>query len=433
MNSKQKWLWIPLVSLWTFGIAAPKRISVDANALVSQLCEGKEPGCHMVKTTPIADAGNVSLSLWYLVNAATGDPWGVRTPVSPCVAYDVWLVRAIGGQPNSWQHLASVCNDGYGAAGVGMDTFETAKDQLTYCQMGGSAWRWVNCATVDLQTMTIVSQKQSNQWTLDYNRESKVRNWREFDFTSEWYSRDCSDDDAPTSEGEQQVKASVYRFQYIPQVVMPKSFADGGWRAIGLGNCGAKVSSDGSSGFVTHGEVGQKSDAAMTVLGLSQKDLVVEVRDDRIVSGADSWIFDDHIEVWAAEKKLSSGRCLTHDVAAYQWGVRLSDGKVYAAFGNPALLPTVSHWVVSENEVRLRIRMPKIYPAISVAYSDSDDGKKQERLIATSALKHGQARTLGALLPIDGAKAKCQAFGSALVPQVYHEVSPQEPVFSDAL
>lgn len=82
---------------------------------------------------------------------------------------------------------------------------------------------------------------------------------------------------------------------------------------------------------------------------------------------------------------------MTDGVAAYQWGIRLSDAKVYAAFGNPVLLPTVSYWVVSENEVRLHMRMPKIYPVIYAAYSDRDDGKKQWRSIATSSLKHGQA------------------------------------------
>lgn len=39
------------------------------------------------------------------------------------------------------------------------------------------------------------------------------------------------------------------------------------------------------------------SDAAITVGGLSDKDLVVEVTDDRIISGDDSWIFGDILEL----------------------------------------------------------------------------------------------------------------------------------------
>lgn len=97
--------------------------------------------------------------------------------------------------------------------------------------------------------MRMVSQKRSNHYMLDDNRENKVRNWRGFDFSSEWNSSDSSGDDAPTSKGEQQIKALMYRFQSIPLVVMPKSFADGDWRASGRDNCGATVSSDGGSGF----------------------------------------------------------------------------------------------------------------------------------------------------------------------------------------
>ena len=65
---------------------------------------------------------------------------------------------------------------------------------------------------------------------------------------------------------------------------------------------------------------------------------------------------------------------------------------------------------------RLKITLPKGMAAITLVYSDSDDGKKQERLFATSMLVPGKVETLGALLEINPTIAVCRAEGGKLEP-----------------
>jgi hypothetical protein len=45
---------------------------------------------------------------------------------------------------------------------------------------------------------------------------------------------------------------------------------------------------------------------------------------------------------------------------------------------------------------------------ITVAFSDSDDGKAVERLVATSALEPGSAATLGRVFSVSSLVASCR-------------------------
>jgi hypothetical protein len=67
-----------------------------------------------------------------------------------------------------------------------------------------------------------------------------------------------------------------------------------------------------------------------------------------------------------------------------------------------------------QNVLRFKIELPRAYPSLTVVYSDTDDGQKQKRLIATSALKFGDALTLGATKIIPEDRGSCRIADGAL-------------------
>jgi hypothetical protein len=81
--------------------------------------------------------------------------------------------------------------------------------------------------------------------------------------------------------------------------------------------------------------------------------------------------------------------------------------------------------VAREGKVaRLKIQLPKNSGGLTVVYSDSDAGKKQELMVATSPLKFGDAATLSHVWKVDAAKAICQMKENQLAP-VSVELSPK--------
>ena len=180
----------------------------------------------------------------------------------------------------------------------------------------------------------------------------------------------------------------------IPEVSLPPAFLAGGWKTTGLGRCAARVGGD--RGFTVHGGKGTAADSSMRVVFASAGELFIEVNDDRFVTGGKSWVKDDHVELWAA---APDSRCVDpgEKPSARQWGIRVTDGQVFAGFGAPTVMPRVEV-ARAGSAIRLRVTfdadtLPR--PWFTAVYSDSDDGVRQKRLIATSALVFGQWWTLG--------------------------------------
>jgi hypothetical protein len=209
-------------------------------------------------------------------------------------------------------------------------------------------------------------------------------------------------------------------------VTLPEGFRTGGWRANSLGACAATA--DGAqAGFVVHGPPGSAKDARLRVVASPEKELFIEIEDDVLVGpgaavAGKSWVTDDHLEIWAAEDS-GIGECRYDGAPTEQWALRLTDGKAFAGHGKPT-------WeVTSEIERRDHVVRVKLAPIafryLTVVYSDSDDGKKQERLIGTSAVAFGKAATLGELFTVPEARASCVLDGKgALRPKVMPAEGP---------
>jgi hypothetical protein len=162
-------------------------------------------------------------------------------------------------------------------------------------------------------------------------------------------------------------------------------------------------------GFVVHGARGTASDAEMTVSMLDDRTLVVEAEEASFTQGKKSWVFDDHVEIWMSEDGLpamvvcavKAGAAIPEDDLGgplpriVQWGVRVTDGAVFSGAGRPNKSLLVERQPLSPTRVRLTIKLPARPALLTVVYSDSDDGKTQKRMIATSNLTFDEPRSLG--------------------------------------
>lgn len=368
------------------------------------------------------------------------DPDGEREDLlegGDCRPYEFHLVVRDKGRFESRQLLSQACNDGHGTAGIGEDLIEVdPRDRtFTHTQSGGSNWRGDHSITVGLAPLRIARVETSSYWAgdADGSWQSLEWNWDLFTGDKTWPVADCTKPSgvppavrrpaardggsgpapAPPAQSHNKVRALL-----IPRVSLPAAFVRDGWRTMSPGNCSALI--DGAShGFVLYGKPGKATDTSMRVV-LSREDvLFVEVRDDRWVEGAGSWTNEDRLEVWMGEGSVSGygQHCGAQTTGARQWGIRVADGMVFPGVGSPAGLSGVESaraGRVTRLKIPLSVERAAGLGRLTVVYGDSDDGKRQKRLIATSQLESGRGETLGDLWEVEPAQAICAEKGKAL-------------------
>ena len=140
-----------------FSIAAPAAYSADMAQLKPAIC-GTRTTCTIAKLTPAgkSDTGAaLSVAEVHLGVAEAPDPQ------FPCHnnegtdndgGQEYWLVEGTV-KPHL---LLKLCNDGYGAAGVGEDEITIGNNRLTHFQAGGSNDRWETTETIRLAPQTLL-------------------------------------------------------------------------------------------------------------------------------------------------------------------------------------------------------------------------------------------------------------------------------------
>jgi hypothetical protein len=350
-----------------------------------------------------------------------------------CAPYEYHLIVHSHGKIRERQLLSQQCNNGYGAAGVGEDTNGVDKEAHTYShgQSGGSAWRWERGIEIGFDPLRVISIDESSFWTLDQEATSKDAEWNHdtFQGSESWGAKDCEarrkeNEARDAGAGNDESYASLsFSAVIIPRVQLPPAFVQGGWRSIALGNCGAFVDGD-QQGFAVYGGKGAAADASLRAVVSTDSFLFVEITDDRWTTGGKTWVKEDHIELWAAPQSGSTGIDVDCDPSpaadpSVQWGIRISDGQVFPAFGSPAPLTGVEV-VRSGHTVRVRIPVAEWLKgkddgtAMTIVYSDSDDGLRQKRLIATSQIERGHLLSLGHVRDVDPDVASCVLKGKTL-------------------
>ena len=223
-----------------------------------------------------------------VVQLARGE--GERPPGGECIPEEHWLVRAT--TPAEVRLVLALCNDGYGASGVGEDTVTVKGNRLTHDQYGGSAWRWSSSREFQLWPPRPLGEASSSFHTMSPQLTEDVRwSWETFSGERVRHLSPCTVEGHPDPREESPVKALSSTL--IPQVTLPEPFLKEGWKTTSLGACAATAS------FVIYGAKGTPEDSSLRVVASSPTELLVEVTDDTFTTNEKKWIAGDHLELLA--------------------------------------------------------------------------------------------------------------------------------------
>lgn len=384
-------------------------------------CTGKQRCVVTGEKKAGADADGVPLRVVQVSRGERRNPEDeeVRGECSPD---ERWLVKGPGA--TDVRLLLSLCNDGYGAAGVGEDSIVVKTNRLIHEQSGGSAWRWVSVRELQLSPPKLVSSTSTSFHASTPQLVDETRwSWDTFSGERSRAISLCTDEGTPDLREEAEPK--TIKQVLVPKLALPAAFTSGGWKETSLGACAAKAP------YFTYGGKGSDDDATLKVVAVSDRELFLEITDDVFTTNEKKWIAGDHLELWLSEES----RNITEDCAgrrgpeAVQWAIDVPSGAVRSGQGNRIGRPT-AELEVKGSLVRVRLRLPEgVWQAITVVYSDSDDGVKQERLLATSQFAFPQAATLGVLHPIDPKQATCVVENGALTPKLLWAPPATGPLF----
>ncbi|OJH39382.1 hypothetical protein [Cystobacter ferrugineus] len=349
---------------------------------------------------------------------------GGRAAPGQCKAQEWWLERA--SRPA--QLLLSVCDSPRGDAGD-EPPVEVLDNLFTYTQEGDRRdVHWIRHRRLRLSPLRMASQDEQ---TVRRSTGSDERAEEETTWNFETRSGHAVRAPAACASGPASPEREV---PYFLEARVDPAFLEGGWKQAGLGT------KDGgchlAGGVVTLGANAYKGpgDASLEAVLLQDDTLLLEVRDDVWTGPSDTWLNDDHVEVWLSpQPPLTISSCGKPTAAQkpVQWGIRLSDGRVFPGFGPPKqTLQVESAWAPDRRARLLKVKLPPDFEGITAVYSDSDTGKKQEKMIATSRVKFGRPETLNPLSPTSPDDARCAVKDGqlSLVPAPELQLPPGQAV-----
>jgi hypothetical protein len=405
-----------LMSLVSLLAAAAGRSPEDATVLAA-LC----PRGHRCRVESRTSAGRDADGLDLVVTRVKvlDQPVGDRPadyPDGPCLLEPVGVFRlrhgvVVSHEPIMTLYRQSECSYG---TGVGDEELTVEKGRAVFDIEGGTSWRESDHKVWALSPRVTLVSTEHEEWhnfsvIHSLVRTDHLRDRREVIWRSPVCGREEQEMGGGGAVGGDPI---AYRYLVIPRSRRSAATGDG-WRQDRDDLRWVDIDSSSASGYVVHGEPGEAGDARLRVTALDGHLLLVDVADDRVVPVADSWVHADHLELWGTPDAPGPlDHCLERrrpppadaDVApvgpAWQWGVML-DGAIHSGAGHPRADPIVE---VTELDTRawgkirrFRIELPKTVDAVTVVYSDSDDGLTQKRLIGTSRLRFGDAASLGAI------------------------------------
>lgn len=321
---------------------------------------------------------------------------------------EYWLVD--GPQP---RRVLQLCNNGYGAAGVGDDQVVIGENMISHTQSGGSAWRWTQMTTMSLVPFLTIRTRNcyyhnmspGNGSVIDVDRVTwQVRslglrtdpNTGEADLGCPEWTEQVEDGFSP-----EPAVGVVGGFSLLHRVTNYGSDGPGLARGQILGNCSVQLSSDGAAGFLTYGQPARPAEVArIAVLADTAQTLVIQVFDSTAAeelanASAANWVHRPHVEVWIAPEWDGVGGNPPPEDLLQQIGIEL-DGQAHAGYGNVENLPSVERWerrdAGGRPEIILRLTWPEstaMGSRIGIAYSQSEEGK-QARVVANTGIVHNR-------------------------------------------
>lgn len=312
-----------------------------------------------------------------------------------------WLKQVSRDGKVTYRRLFAFCNDGYGASGIGEDVVTVGPNRITLDRVGGSAWRWEIGASYQLMPERPLLRREASYHTLGggcLETETDFRALRQRGWLNPSPAEETLDEDATVGCDRKSVTG---RFIAIPQLERggdePAALER---QSAGLGSCALTLRATGNEedGFVVYGGPDPQARTEVKLLLLSATTLLAQVRDvGRTPAMSENWINDDRLELWLGPALYGGWPSADRKKQLYQFGIRLVDGAVFAGYGKSKRLPTVRHWrrgdahllLVDWGDVGLEESN-----SMTVVYGQGD-GRRQERMLATSHLKYGDPDTLG--------------------------------------
>ena len=377
-------------------LAFPSSAFADGDA--QSLCANR-PGCTV---GDVLDAGTgpagEALRVVPLALPSPDPSWPCRPH-----AEEYWLLAS----DQAPVRLLELCNDGYGAAGLGEDVVTVSDNRLSHVQHGGSNWRWSQSREFQLSPLRLLREGEQGYWTVGLNESDAHWDWHRFSGETRWWSPPCDTPEAQPDDSGQ----SAYAFHPIP-MLHPEAVGAAG-TDVTLGTCALEIGPNAGTGYAIWGDAGAvfPDGGWMRVAMIAPDQLLVSVGQRGWATGADSWLHDDHLELWLGPRRTYFDHCIEDDEAPRQWAIMMADGRVVPAFGDPAEPPqVVSRTVRSDADaeiVSFRIALPEAPENLSVVFSKGDGRGSQLWMVATSRLQFGDAATLGQLRSIDAGAVQC--------------------------
>ncbi len=280
-----------VAAIISLSLALGSSASAQTRPDIADLCKHGNP-CSLVGTTPAGqDAQGRALTVIEL-NLGKKNPENTsgdeRFDCRP-YAREFWLRTAGVAEP---KRVLSLCNDGYGAAGVGEDNVKIAPNRLIHTQHGGSAWRWNNGRTIELSPLRVLSGESCSFHNVNIGYAVTRWDWQRLAGERRWFPQACKDDDPRAEKARPDwcdAARATHRHALIPRLdgAMPRG------APAHLGSCASVFDESGQRGFVVFGRP-RPGGAELRVLMISDRDLVVTVSDQAFAAGGASWLHDDH-------------------------------------------------------------------------------------------------------------------------------------------
>jgi hypothetical protein len=299
---------------------------------------------------------------------------------------EYWLL----GGAQAPKLILQLCNDGYGASGVGEDEVTVKDNLLMHRQAGGSRDRWEFTTRYMLTPLQVVGRRECSYDDLGETPGDGMQT--DIDFRvmiARTVAKDKPDvgcvqwpPGASTQLTPRPGRNLVGAYNIIMPVVgegpQPSMIPVG----TAIGDCVPAISTTGRNGFIVFGTPALAEKAAeIKVIAESSESLLIQVFDPTAATQPApfkrSWINLPHVEVWVP---TSSG--------VSQFGVDLN-GKAYAGAGKQGALPLVERWQARDASGRpltlLRVTRKTGFDSVAIVYSQAEAGK-QARVVANTGI-----------------------------------------------
>lgn len=386
----------------TIFVAAPAAAQ-GVDAADQALC-GTRADCRVVARSDAGrDAAGRALSV---VEIGWPDDNGHRRACDP-LRREFWL-RADGAAP---VRILALCNDGYGAAGIGEDEVTVEPNRLVHVRSGGSNWRWSAANVIRLSPLAVLHTEGGGWWTVGPNREERSWDWTQLAGRRRWWSPPCLPPGQTLSD-EAGEAPSPLPFEYAPIPRVAAEAMPAGALGAELGSCAFQVDAGGATGFVLRGRAEPAAAAReyMRILAIGDRDVLITVGSGPWQTGAANWIHDDHLELWMGQLGGYIQHCIGRETIPSQWGIRIGDGRVFQGAGpgerRPEVVARRERRAGAARVVTFHLRLPPETHAFTAVLARGD-GRRQGRMIATARVRFGEASSLGSFEHIPAAALRC--------------------------